>query len=375
MHIPIRDRILISFLAIGVSLSLSMAIAQPRELNVALVVAKLQNQLQQAQGLSLEAELRFGNGQSVTARIMALRPNFYRVETENQAFFSDGSLAWQYFPLKASYIPYVKDDKGMSIPFALGFAMYSPPSRFKPDYTGIEETTFEGKRVIALAVKFEENPILKTRIFINPESWLPVGVDQKIMDDVTVFIYRNVRTDRRFTPADFEWAPPKGAVDLSKIKSDGPKPLQTGELAPEFDLPLVNGKHISLSKALEGKKGLLLNFWFINCSPCLSELPQLADLYRNAKDFEIIAINDIDTPDEIRKFLDESKYQFPFVVDKSARVAGSYNLKDYGRPISYLILPDRTVAYVQIGYDAEEKLTKLKEELVKLGIIKKTPRE
>jgi hypothetical protein len=56
-------------------------------------------------------------------------------------------------------------------------------------------------------------------------------------------------------------------------------------------------------------------------------------------------------------------------MDEGGRVSSAYRLKDYGRPITYLIRPDRTVAYVQIGYDTENKLTKLKEELAKLGII------
>jgi peroxiredoxin len=192
------------------------------------------------------------------------------------------------------------------------------------------------------------------------------------LDNVDVYIYRNVQTDRHFSPADFAWVPPKGAVDGSKIKSHGSKPLQAGEIAPEFELPLTNGKHISLREALKGKKGLLVNFWFINCGYCLLEMPEFVELYRNAKDLEIIAINDTDTPDEIQRFVQKPNYQFPVAMDEGALVAEAYKVKDLGRPITYLILPDRTVAYVQVGYDTEKKLTKLNEELAKLGIIHET---
>lgn len=373
MHIPIRNRILVSLIFMWVALSLTTVTAQPKALDLAQVVAKLQNRLQQAQGLSLEVESRSGKGNRIMARIMAMRPNYFKVETENQSFYCDGTSAWQYFPLRAVYMPFVKDDKGMFIPLAAGFNMYSPASRFKPDYNGVEEAVFEGKRVIALVEEPKDMPNLRIRIFLDPESWLPVGSDQKMLDNVDVFIYRNVQTDRHFSPADFAWVPPKGAVDGSKINSHGPKPLQAGEITPEFELPLTSGKHISLREALKGKKGLLVNFWFINCGYCLLEMPELADLYRIAKDLEIIAINDTDTPDEIQKFLRKPNYQFPVAIDEGALVAGAYKLKDYGRPITYLILPDRTVAYVQVGYDTEKKLTKLKNELVKLGIIHETP--
>jgi len=372
MHIPIRDRILVSPIFIWVALSLTTVTAQPRALDLAQVVAKLQNRLQQAQGLSLEVESRSGKGNRIMARIMAMRPNYFKVETENQSFYCDGTSAWQYSPLRAVYTPFVKDDKGMFIPLAAGFAMYSPASKFKPDYSGVEEAVFEGKHVIALVEEPKDMPNLRIRIFIDPESWLPVGSDQKLLDNVDVYIYRNVQTDRHFSPADFAWVPPKGAVDGSKIKSHGSKPLQAGEIAPEFELPLTNGKHISLREALKGKKGLLVNFWFINCGYCLLEMPEFVELYRNAKDLEIIAINDTDTPDEIQRFVQKPNYQFPVAMDEGALVAEAYKVKDLGRPITYLILPDRTVAYVQVGYDTEKKLTKLNEELAKLGIIHET---
>ncbi len=87
-----------------------------------------------------------------------------------------------------------------------------------------------------------------------------------------------VQTDRHFSPADFAWTPPKGALDGRKIKKDGPNLLKPGDVAPDFDLPLTNGKHLTLKEALKGKKGLLINFWFINCGYCLMEMPAFAVL-------------------------------------------------------------------------------------------------
>ena len=372
MRTPIRDRVFVSLILIAVLLSLATVTAQPKPLDLAQVVAKLQNRLQQAQGLSLEVEFRPAKGHPIMAKIMAMRPNYYRVETENQSFYCDGTSAWQYFPLKALYRPFWKDDQGMFIPLAAGFEMYSPASRFKPDYKGVEEVVFEGRRVIALVEEPKDIPNLRARIFIDPETWLPVGAEQKMLDDVTVYVYRNVQIDRHFTPADFAWLPPKGVIDDTKIKSDGPKPLQAGEVAPDFNLPLINGKYISLGDALRGKKALLINFWFIHCGYCLMEMPELAALYRGSKELEIIAVNDADTPGEIQRFVQKPNYPFPIAIDEGGLVAEAYRVKGWGHPFTYLILPDRTVAYVQQGYDNENKLTKLKGELSKLGVIQKT---
>jgi peroxiredoxin/outer membrane lipoprotein-sorting protein len=366
---PMRDWTVLSVIFILVAMIPSRGPAQPKTPDAAQVITNVQHRLQQAQGLSLEVEARFAGGDRIVARIEALRPNYLKVETKNQSFYCDGTSAWQYFPLRAVYTPYVKDDKGMFIPFAVGFNMYSPASNFKPDYGGVEEVEFEGQRVVALVEEPKDIPNLRIRVFIDPESWLPVGSEQKLLDKVDVYVYRNVRTDRHFTPADFAWVPPKGAVDGSKIRGRRPELLKVGESAPDFELPLINGKRIGLSGALGGKKALLLNFWFINCGYCLMEMPQLAELYRNTKGLEIIAVDDTDTPDEIRKFLEKLDYRFPFAIDEGAKVAAAYKLKDYGRPITYLIRPDQTVAYVQVGYDTEKKLTDLKKELAKLGIL------
>jgi outer membrane lipoprotein-sorting protein/peroxiredoxin len=368
LRTSLRHRLFVSLVFTAVFLSPMIAVAQSKPLDLAQVVAKLQERLQQAQGLSLDVEYRPPKGNPVMAKIMALRPNYYRVEMEHQSFYCDGTAAWQYFPLKAVYLPFHKDDKGMYIPLATGFEMYSPASQYKLDYKAVEEAEFEGKRVFALVSEPKDIPNLRSRIFIDPETWLPIGSDQKMLDDVTILVYKNVKTDRQFVPADFTWAPPKGAVDGTKIITDSPKPLQVGEIAPDFNLPLANGKNISLGDALKGKKALLVNFWFIHCGYCLLEMPELAGLYRVSKDLEIIAINDTDSSEEIRKFLLKSNFPYPIAMDTDGIVSGAFKLKDYGRPITYLIRPDRTIAYFQIGYDTENKLVKLKEELIKLGI-------
>jgi peroxiredoxin len=167
---------------------------------------------------------------------------------------------------------------------------------------------------------------------------------QRLLDNVDVYVYREVRTDRYFTQAGFAWIPPKGAVDRRKLNGQRPKLLQVGEIAPEFELPLTNGKRVSLGGALKGKKGLLVNFWFINCGCCQLEMPEFAGLYRKAKDLEIPAINDTDTADEIRRFVKKSDYHFPVAIDEGGKAAQAYRVKEHGHPLTYLILPDRTVA-------------------------------
>src|SRR4030066_2093910 len=168
MCTTIRNQLFVSLIFTAVLLSPRIAVAKLNPLDSAEFVAKLQERLQQAQGLSLDVEYRPAKGNPAMARIMALRPNYYRVETEDQSFYCDGTAAWQYFPLKAVFLPFHKDDKGMHIPFAPGFTMYSPVPQYKPDYKEVEEVVFEGNRVIALVEEPKDIPNLKRRIFFYP---------------------------------------------------------------------------------------------------------------------------------------------------------------------------------------------------------------
>ena len=362
-----------SLLMLWIVLSSFNIQAQQKAPDLAQIVLNLHSRLQKAQGVSLDVEPRGAAGDRISTQIMALRPNYFKVERRNQCFYCDGKSAWQYFPLQAVYTPYHMVDKGMYIPLAKGFEMYSPPPNFK-GYKAVEETVFEGKHAFAL-IEETSDPNLSIRIFIDPESWLPMGFEQKLLDDVLVYIYENVRTDRNFAPADFAWTPPKSSIDGRTIKKDGPKLLQAGDIAPDFVLSLASGKSLTLGQALRGKKALLVNFWFIGCGYCHLEMPEIADLYRTANDLQVVAINDADTTDEVRRFIQKPNYQFPVAIDEGAKTAEAYRVKDKGHPISYLIRPNRTVAYVQVGYDTEKRLAKLEEELAKLGIRRQTMRK
>ncbi len=64
------------------------------------------------------------------------------------------------------------------------------------------------------------------------------------------------------------------AASLAVARS-GPK---VGEMAPDFDLTLIDGSHIRLND-LRGQV-VVLNFWATWCAPCKAELPLLDQYYR-----------------------------------------------------------------------------------------------
>lgn len=97
----------------------------------------------------------------------------------------------------------------------------------------------------------------------------------------------------------------------------GPQLELLGKPAPAFEGPDLDGKPVS-SKLMAGKIALV-DFWATTCPPCLAEAPKLAKLAADARDrpFAIVSVS-LDLPergDEIRKFLAQSKIEWPQVYE------------------------------------------------------------
>lgn len=66
----------------------------------------------------------------------------------------------------------------------------------------------------------------------------------------------------------------------SKLKAMVGKPF------PDFDLTSIDGKNYKLAD-LKGKV-VVLNFWFIECYPCLAEFPDLNKVVKNFEGKEVV---------------------------------------------------------------------------------------
>jgi peroxiredoxin/outer membrane lipoprotein-sorting protein len=352
-------------------LAIGLAIAsQGQTLDPNQVADKLRDRLQKIESFSVDAELRFKKGKGWTASIQALRPHYFLVKNPNQWFIGVGDQVTQYMVLQSEYMRMKGSSDGMRIPLAEGFSLFSPASVRKDNYTKAEEVMFEGKKAIVLTNEIKGAQTVTFRTFIDPETYLPVGAEQDFMGNVDTTVYKNIKVNIGLKPADFDWTPPKGVVDVATKPKTPAKFLEIGQVAPNFNVTLADGRKVTLDEALKGKKALLVNFWFINCGYCLLEMPEFESLYEATKDkgLGLLALNDTDTKEEVATFLSKMKYRFPIGLDTGAKVAKDYLVNDKGHPVSYLIDSNRKVTYVQYGFDTEKKLEKLEAELTKLGV-------
>lgn len=123
--------------------------------------------------------------------------------------------------------------------------------------------------------------------------------------------------------------------------------VNTGQFAPEIQLPNPDGDKISLS-SLRGKV-VLIDFWAAWCSPCRRENPHLVKAYENYKDkdftigngFDIYAVSLDKSRDKWENAIKEDKLPWTQVSDLKYWHSPYVNLyKIKGIPFNFLIDED-----------------------------------
>ena len=87
-----------------------------------------------------------------------------------------------------------------------------------------------------------------------------------------------------------------------------------GQPLPDFTFKDLEGKNVTLSE-LKGKP-IIINLWFIECPPCIAEMPTLnsiKDRYSNT-DIQFLSMT-YETKIKVQKFLKQRKINFRIIPD------------------------------------------------------------
>ncbi len=133
-------------------------------------------------------------------------------------------------------------------------------------------------------------------------------------------------------------------------------PVEVNYAAPDLQLRDINGSAVSL-EIYRGNVALV-NLWATWCPPCKAEMPTLQSFYEEYKDtgFVVIAIDNGETVDLVKPFIDKYGLPFPVWLDE-----GNVTGKAFGTislPSSWVIDRAGTVRLSWVGEISSQALEK-----------------
>lgn len=147
-----------------------------------------------------------------------------------------------------------------------------------------------------------------------------------------------------------------GVMTGLKLKKGNPE-TEIGAIPPDFTATLSDGSPIQLNH-LKGKI-VVINFWFISCSPCIKEMPELNELVKKyeGKEVEFIAAT-FDSKEETNEFFKNRQFNYKQIV-AARNLITLYKITAY--PTHLILDQDGKVIFTQLGYNSKiiEQMTKL----------------
>ena len=122
---------------------------------------------------------------------------------------------------------------------------------------------------------------------------------------------------------------------------------QVGKLAPDFQLPNLEGQSISLSD-FRGEP-VLVNFWASWCPPCRYEMLFIQEVYEewSASGLVVLAINKGESLSTLNDFIQSGNFSFPVLLDINQHVALEYNA--WSIPATFFIDKDGMIQAIKVG--------------------------
>ena len=114
--------------------------------------------------------------------------------------------------------------------------------------------------------------------------------------------------------------------------------------APDFTLKALNGKSVTLS-SYKNKKDVLLVFGATWCPHCVTEIPELKEVYKkyNDRDIELLYIDVQESSEKLSAFAKDHSIPYTVLLDSTGEVAKDYGV--LGIPHQVIIAKDGTISY------------------------------
>jgi len=151
-----------------------------------------------------------------------------------------------------------------------------------------------------------------------------------------------------------------GLLLLFTAAAAGAVDLLPGEPAPEFSLPDIDGKTVTLSQFRD--RTVLIAFWSTWCSRCSEELTFLRDTFGGRDDVVVLLVNQDSertfSPERIIELREKLALRFPILVDSGLVLWDRFGIN--ALPTSVVIGKNGRIVFVEPNFywASPEKLLK-----------------
>lgn len=132
------------------------------------------------------------------------------------------------------------------------------------------------------------------------------------------------------------------------------------KVAPNFTMKTIDGGSVTLSKYVQGKKVVLIDFWASWCAPCRKEGKNVKNIYATYHDkgFDVLSVSLDNADAKWRTAVAEEAYAWTQASDLKA--FGSPVCKQYNvRAIPCLYLVDANLNIIAVNLRGEALLNKV----------------
>lgn len=141
-------------------------------------------------------------------------------------------------------------------------------------------------------------------------------------------------------------------IRVQRLPVDDAAVAVIGDKCPSFEVQMLDGDVVSID-SLRGKT-VLINFWATWCPPCNEEMERVEkDIVERfaGEEFVFLPISRGETPEVVSAWRTKKGYKFDTGLDIATEIFPLF-ARTY-IPRNYLIDPDGTIVYYEVGYDAE----------------------